>query len=91
MDIPWDVLTASGLGTGFSPLSTRRPFVLVTDKARRDLSFSATPYPLWLERTIRWFRQDYRGGPPDNYLRRRLEPELIAAYRSAVAPLKVRA
>ena len=91
VDIPWDVLTASGLGTGFSPLSTRRPFVLVTDKARRDLGFSSTPYLLWLERTIRWFSEDYRGGPPDNYLRRRLEPELIAGYRSAVAPLKVRA
>jgi len=91
VDIPWDVLTASGLGTGLSPLSTRRPFVLVTDKARRDLGFTATPCPAWLETTIRWFREEYRGAPPDNYLRRDLELEFAARYRSAVAPLKVRA
>jgi len=90
VDIPWDVLTASGLGTGFSPLSTRRPFVLVIDKARRDLSFTATPFPAWLEKTIRWFREEYRGAPPEDYLRRNLEVELAGRFRAAVAPLKVK-
>jgi nucleoside-diphosphate-sugar epimerase len=89
VDIPWDVLNASGLGTGISPLSTRRPFVLVTDKARRDLGFTATPFSSWLEKTIRWFREEYRGEPPDNYLRRDLEPAFVGRYRSAVASLKV--
>jgi nucleoside-diphosphate-sugar epimerase len=89
VDIPWDVLESSGLGLEFSPLSTRRPFVLVADKARRDLAFSATPFPVWLERTLLWFREDYRGGPPENYRRRSLETELIGRYREAVAPLKV--
>jgi nucleoside-diphosphate-sugar epimerase len=90
VDIPWGVLEASGLGTGFSPLSTRRPFVLVTDKARRDLGFSPTPFLVWLEKTIRWFREDYRGAPPDNYLRRDLETGFAGRYRAAVAPLRVK-
>jgi nucleoside-diphosphate-sugar epimerase len=89
VDIPWGVLNSSGLGTAFSPLSTRRPFVLVTDKARRDLGFTAAPFPGWLERTIRWFREDYRGAPPDNYERRGFEVDLAADFRAAVAPLKV--
>ena len=90
VDIPWDVLTAAGLGTGFSPLSTRHAFVLATDAARRDLNFSATPFPVWLEKTIRWFREDYRGAPPDNYLRRSLETEFAGRYRAAVAPLRIK-
>ncbi len=88
IDAPWDVLTAAGLGTGFSPLSTRRPFVLVTDKARRDLNFSATPFPVWLAKTVRWFREEYRGAPPENYLGRRLEVEFVERYRAAVASLR---
>jgi nucleoside-diphosphate-sugar epimerase len=87
VDIPWDVLESSGLGVQFSPLSTRRPFVLVVDKARRDLDFSATPFPVWLERTIRWFKEEYRGAPPENYSRRNLEAEFVGRYRAAVAPL----
>jgi nucleoside-diphosphate-sugar epimerase len=89
VDVPWDVLESSGLGLEFSPLSTRRPFVLVVDKARRDLGFAATPFPVWLERTIRWFREEYRGAPPENYRRRSLEGELIGRYRAAVSPLKI--
>lgn len=91
VDIPWDVLEASGLGTAFSPLSTRRPFVLVTAKARRDLGFSTTPFAVWQERTVRWFREDYRGGPPDNYLRRDLEVDFVRRYRAAVSPLRIKA
>ncbi len=90
VDIPWGVLEASGLGTGFSPLSTRQPFVLVTDKARRDLRFSTTPFPEWLEKIVRWFQEEYRGAPPDNYLRRGLETEFAGRYRAAVAPLRIK-
>lgn len=90
VDIPWDVLESSGLGTEFSPLSTRRPFVLVTERARRDLGFVTTPFPVWLERTIHWFQREYRGAPPENLRRRAQEADLIARYRGAVSPLKVR-
>jgi nucleoside-diphosphate-sugar epimerase len=84
VDIPSAVLKASGLGTSFSPLFTRRPFVLVTEKARRDLGFASTPLEAWLEKTIRWFREEYRGGPPENFGLRDQEAEFAARYRQAV-------
>jgi len=84
VDIPRAALEASGLGTSFSPLFTRRPFVLVTEKARRDLGFTSTPLAVWLERTIRWFKEEYRGGLPENYRLRGQEVEFVARYRQAV-------
>ncbi len=84
IDVPSAVLESSGLGTSFSPLFTRRPFVLVTEKARRELGFTSTPVMIWLEKTIRWFREEYRGGPPDNYRMRDREVEFAAWYRSTV-------
>lgn len=84
VDIPWAVLKASELGTSFSPLFTRRPFVLVTEKARRELAFTSTPLTAWLERTIRWFQEEYRGGPPENFRLRDREAEFAARYRQAV-------
>ena len=84
VDIPWAVLKASELGTSFSPLFTRRPFVLVTEKARRDLGFTSTPLAAWLEKTIRWFKEEYRGGPPENFRLRDREVGFAARYRRAV-------
>jgi nucleoside-diphosphate-sugar epimerase len=89
VDIPWDVLESSSLGTSFSPLSTRRPFILVVDKARRDLHFSSTPFAVWLEKTIRWFKNEYRDGPPENYSQRGREVEFAERYRAAVRRLAV--
>jgi nucleoside-diphosphate-sugar epimerase len=87
VDIPWDVLESSPLGTSFSPLSTRRPFILVVDKARRDLHFLSTPFALWLEKTIRWFKNEYREGPPENYSGRNREVEFAERYRATVRRL----
>jgi nucleoside-diphosphate-sugar epimerase len=84
VDIPGAVLEASELETSFSPLYTRRPFVLATDKARRDLGFTSTPVVRWLEKTIRWFREEYHGGPPEDYRLREREVEFAARYRSAI-------
>lgn len=84
VDIPSDVLDKASLGTSFSPFSMRRPFILSTEKARRDLNFVPTPFIVWLERTIRWFRKEYKGGPPDNYQHRRREIEVAQQYRDAV-------
>lgn len=84
VDIPVSVLDASGLGISFSPLYARRPFVLVTEKARQELGFTSTPVMTWLEKTVRWFKEEYRGGPPENYRTRDREVEFAARYRSAV-------
>jgi nucleoside-diphosphate-sugar epimerase len=88
VDIPTGVLEKASLGTSFSPFSNRRPFILSTAKARRDLGFTATPFDVWLEKTVRWFKQDYRGGPPENYRNRAREIQIAARYRAAVAPLE---
>jgi hypothetical protein len=84
VDIPTAVLEKTSLGTGFSPFSTRRPFVLACQKAQRDLAFSSTPFPVWLEKTIRWFEHEYRGGPPADYEAREREAIVSSQYEEAV-------
>jgi len=84
VDIPSAVLDESGLGTAFSPFFTRRPFILDTQKARRELNFLATPFEIWIRKTIHWFVEDYKGGPPDNYRTRDLEIEIIQDYKRAI-------
>jgi len=87
VEIPSVVLKEIGIGTSFSPLSMRRPFVLDTQKARRELNFSATPFDIWLEKTIQWFVEDYDGHPPDNYQSREKEVEIINKYKQAINAL----
>jgi len=84
VDIPTDVLEASSIGTSFSPFSARRPFILSTEKARRDLNFSSTPFETWLKKTILWFKEEYKGEPPDNYRRREREVALAYQYRKGL-------
>ncbi len=88
VEIPSDVLKASSLGTSFSPLSTRRPFVMSTERARHELGFSSTPFSAWLEKTIHWFKHEYRGAPPENYRSRELESAVASKYRDAVRGLR---
>jgi nucleoside-diphosphate-sugar epimerase len=83
-DIPSDVLKRAGLGTDFSPFSLRRPFVMASNKAERDLGFSATPFDTWMGKTVRWFREEYRGGVRDIYATRDKEVSLAEKYREAV-------
>lgn len=87
VDVPTDVLKASSLGTSFSPLSMRRPFILSVDKARQDLSFSSTLFETWLRKTVLWFKEEYKGEPPDNYALRAEEVRLASRYREAVRTL----
>jgi nucleoside-diphosphate-sugar epimerase len=87
VEIPSAVLERGGLGTSFSPFSMRKPFVLDTQKAARELGFSATPFDIWLEKTIRWFVEDYDGGPPENYQSRDREVEIAEKYKRAVEEL----
>jgi len=39
---------------GFSPLSQRAAQIPSVRKARRELGWSPTPFPVWLERAVRW-------------------------------------
>lgn len=88
VDIPRPVLEEAGLGVGFSPFSSRRPFILSVDRAERELGFKPTPFEDWLERTVRWFRDEYRGGQPENYAGREEEAAFARRYQQAVAPLR---
>jgi len=87
VEIPSAVLETAGLGTSFSPFSMRRPFVLDTQKAIRELNFSATPFDIWLGNTIRWFADDYDGERPENYQSREKEIEVANKYKRAVETL----
>jgi nucleoside-diphosphate-sugar epimerase len=88
VDVPRQVLEGSGLGIGFSPFSLRRPFILSVDRAERELGFKPTPFEEWLERTVRWFRDEYRGGPPEDYAGREEEAAFARRYLQAVASLR---
>ena len=88
VDVPWQVLEETGLGTSLSPFSTRRPFILSTEKAKRDLDFSSTPVDVWLGKTISWFMEHYKGELPDNYKARAKEIDFVRKFREAVRSLK---
>ena len=84
VDIPSKVLVKASLGTSFSPFFGRRPFVMNTDKAHRDLDFSPTAFDTWMRKTIRWYVEEYKGGPPENYWLRDKEMEIIRRYEEAL-------
>jgi nucleoside-diphosphate-sugar epimerase len=84
VDIPSKVLEKASLGTSFSPLFGRRPFVMDAGKAKRDLGFTSTPFETWMRKTIRWYREEYEGGPPENYRLRGKELEVIRRYKDAI-------
>jgi nucleoside-diphosphate-sugar epimerase len=88
VDIPRQVLEGSDLGVGFSPFSSRRPFILSTERAERELGFKPMAFEDWLERIVLWFRDEYRGGPPENYTRREEEASFARRYLKAVASLR---
>ncbi len=87
VNIPTEVLERVSMGTDFSPFSSRRPFIMVTDKARRDLDFKPTPFSVWLEKTVLWYKTQYNGPLPENYRGRSREIDLAARYRHAVEGL----
>lgn len=84
LDIPSNLLRKCGLGIDFSPFSNRRPFIMDVQKAKKDLNFSSTPFDTWMRKTIHWFIEEYRGGPPDNYALREKEIEFIQRYQKAI-------
>ncbi|MBM3297094.1 MAG: NAD-dependent epimerase/dehydratase family protein [Candidatus Aminicenantes bacterium] len=80
VDVPKAVLDRQGWGRGFSPFSVRRPFILSIERAARELGFVPSPFEDWLAATVLWFRDEYRGSVPDNYLRRGEEEALAEKF-----------
>jgi nucleoside-diphosphate-sugar epimerase len=87
VDIPSKILAQTSIGTSFSPFFGRRPFVMDCRKAQRDLNFSSTPFDTWMRKTIRWYVEEYRGDPPENYLLRDKEIGIIRKYKEAIKSL----
>ena len=87
VDIPTDILERVSLGTQCSPFSMRRPFILATERAQREMGFQATPFLVWLEKTIRWCKEEYHGPAPSNYQARGREIEFAEKFRRAIEAL----
>ena len=87
VSIPYEVLRKAGWKASASPFFNRRPLVLDTRRAETELGFRATDVETWLERTIRWFTDEYRGGPPESYGSREEEVRIIRDYKKVVSGL----
>ena len=89
VDIPSDVLRLLGTDTAFSPYSQPAAQVPAIHKARRELGWSPTAYPVWLERAVSWSLDAAgRGGAvPEAYTHRARELSAIQRYRAAALSL----
>ncbi len=59
---------------GYGPPHFRRK-VLIPEigRAETELGFTSTPFKKWLEKTVRWFVEEYKGPDSAQYDRRSLE------------------
>ncbi len=80
LSIPFHVIDARGLDRAFSPFSQAASQVPMIRRAREELGWSPTPWPVWLERAARWYRDYYRAGEPPQYVHRGKELALAEAY-----------
>jgi nucleoside-diphosphate-sugar epimerase len=78
--IPMEVLDARGLDRSFSPFSQPASQVPAIGRAKAELGYRPTPHADWLARTVRWYRDTYRAGPPPQYAHREKEIEVMEAY-----------
>jgi nucleoside-diphosphate-sugar epimerase len=85
--VPYDVLRGAGWRASLSPYFNRRPLVIDIRRAEAELGLASTSVETWLERTIRWFAEDYRGEPPDDYRFRDEEVRIIRGYQKALSSL----
>jgi nucleoside-diphosphate-sugar epimerase len=84
ISIPYAVLKKVGWRPSSSPFFNRRPLVLDTRMAEIELGFTSTPIDTWIDRTVRWFADEYRSGPPDNYRSRDDEVRIVRDYQKAI-------
>ncbi len=82
VSIPFDVIDARGPDRAFSPFSQAASQIPAIRRARAELGWSPTPWPVWLERCARWYREYYRAGDPPQYVHRAKELALAESYRS---------
>jgi len=78
--IPMQVLDARGLDRSFSPFSQPVSQVPAIDRAKAEIGYRPTPHADWLSRTVRWYRDTYRAGPPPQCAHREKEIQIMNAY-----------
>ncbi|MFN8482161.1 MAG: NAD-dependent epimerase/dehydratase family protein [Anaerolineae bacterium] len=67
-EVPSRVLAAAHLSGG--PYSHMVNFVPSIRRAQTELGYTTTPFAAWLAQTVRWYRDEYRGGASADYDRR---------------------
>lgn len=73
-------LKENGFDFDASPFSMRGDFVLDISRAEKDLDWTSTPAPAWIEETINWYLFSYTGPAPRNYAGRKKELELAKKW-----------
>lgn len=67
---------------GYDPPFAGERFVMDLQRARQELGYEPTPLSAWLDETLRWHLEGYRGPDSRGYARREAE---VAAARRRVA------
>ncbi len=87
VEIPVPILRGLAPGelevTAFSPFTQLAPQIPAVDRAIAELDWSPTPYPVWLERVVRWWVDEGKpaGLVPPASRQRQKEVAMAAAYR----------
>ncbi|OGG49003.1 MAG: hypothetical protein A3F84_14295 [Candidatus Handelsmanbacteria bacterium RIFCSPLOWO2_12_FULL_64_10] len=66
-----------------SPLTRPIPYVHDLSRAERDFGFRTTPVAQWVQKTVDWYRAQYKGGPSKGYEHRAAELALMEKWNSA--------
>jgi nucleoside-diphosphate-sugar epimerase len=83
VDIPTDLLKRLGFRFSASPFTSKRPFILANDRAKRLGAFRPTPMATWLERTVRYGTEQGPTQVPAEYEQRELELRILDVWREA--------
>ena len=87
VEVPMPVLAALAPDepepAAFSPFTQRAPQIPAIDRAIRELDWSPTPYPVWLESVVRWWVDEGKpaGLVPPQMKHRPKEVAMAAEYR----------
>ena len=76
---------ASSLGTYAPPLCRAVPYIHDLSKAKRDFDFSTTPVEEWVQTTVDWYRDHYKGDDAKGYVNRSVEINLAKQWTKALS------
>jgi nucleoside-diphosphate-sugar epimerase len=87
VNIPAEVLHNSGFFYP-EPLAFIATFFMNIHKAEIDLGYKTTPQAKWMENTVHWYRDFYRGPNSAGYENRQKEIEFAQMYQQAIKKLE---